>query len=364
MGPTVRDAGRAPVAPDAGVPRSARPATPTAHVRPAHRRWWWVLALVGLLVVCVTASIAVGARSIPPDEVWRLLWSPDGSHDARVLHDLRIPRTVLGVVAGAALGVSGALIMALTRNPLADPGLLGVNAGAHLAVALAVAGLGMTSFTQYVWFAFAGAVVAAVAVFAIGASGPGGPSPVRLTLAGVALGAVLSGVATAVTLLDQRTFDLLRDWNAGSIVNRDTSLTLQLLPFVAVGLAIAVALARPLNTIALGEDMARSFGTDVVAVRVWGVTAVTLLCGATTAVVGPIAFVGLLVPHLVRWLAGPDQRWIIGLTLIASPSLLLAADVLGRLVVPPDEMPVGVVVAFVGAPMLIVLVRRSRAGGL
>lgn len=319
-----------------------------------------VLVLGGMCVL----SIAVGSRFVAPDEVWRLLWNPDGSQDARVIHDLRIPRTVLGIVAGAALGVAGALIMALTRNPLADPGILGVNSGAHLAVALAIAGLGMTSFTQYVWFAFAGAIVAAVVVFLIGSAGKGGPSPVRLTVAGVAFGAVLSGIATGVTLLDQRTFDLLRDWNAGSMVNRDLSLTMQLVPFVAVGVVIAIALARPLNAIALGEDMARSFGTNVTAVRVWGVVAVTLLCGAVTAVVGPIAFVGLLVPHMVRSLAGPDQRWIIGLTLLASPSLLLAADVLGRVIVLPDEMPVGIVVALIGAPVLIVLVRRSRAVSL
>lgn len=324
----------------------------------------WALILLALLAVMVVISIGVGARVLAPDVVWHLLWNADDSQASRVIHELRIPRTILGVVAGSALGVSGALIMALTRNPLADPGILGVNAGAHLAVALAVVGLGLSSFTQYVWFAFAGAIIAALVVFSIGASGPSGPSPVRLTLAGVAFGAVLSGVATAVTLLDARTFDVLRDWNAGSIVNRDTALTMQLLPFVVVGLVIAVAIARPLNAIALGEDMAQAFGTNVIAVRIWGVVAITLLCGAVTAVVGPISFVGLLVPHMVRAVAGPDHRWIIGLTLVASPSLLLAADILGRIIALPDEMPVGIVVAFIGAPVLIALVRRSRAGAL
>ncbi|MCO1340319.1 ABC transporter permease [Kocuria polaris] len=323
-----------------------------------------VLSLLVLLACMMVLSIAVGSRFIAPGEVWELLWAPDGSQDARVIHDLRVPRTALGIMAGVALGVSGALIMALTRNPLADPGILGVNAGAHLAVALAIAGLGMTSFTQYVWFGFIGAIAAAVVVFLIGSLGKAGPSPIRLTLAGVALGAVLSGVATGVTLLDQRTFDLLRDWNAGSIVNRDLSLTMQLLPFIAVGVVIALALARSLNAIALGEDMAQSFGMNVKAVRIWGVIAVTLLCGATTAVVGPIAYIGLLVPHMVRFLSGPDQRWIIALTILASPSLLLGADVLGRIIVLPDEMPVGIVVAFIGAPVLIALVRRSRSVSL
>lgn len=327
-------------------------------------RVFLAVALLVLLATLVALSILVGSRTISPETVWRVLWEPDGSQDALVVHDLRLPRTMLGIVAGAALGVAGALIMALTRNPLADPGVLGVNSGAHLAVALSISLLGLASFSQYVWFAFIGAIAATALVYFVGSSGRSGPTPVRLTLAGVAFGAVLSGIATGVTLLDQRTFDLLRDWNAGSLVNRDPDLILQLLPCVIAGLSIALLLARSLNAVALGDETARGLGIDVRTTRAWGVIAVTLLCGATTAVVGPISFVGLMVPHAVRWLTGPDQRWILLLTIIASPSLLLAADILGRILVTPDEMPVGVVVALIGAPVLIALVRRKRVSGL
>ncbi|SKA98433.1 iron complex transport system permease protein [Agreia bicolorata] len=324
----------------------------------------WLVALFLILAALVVVSIAVGSRFIPPETAWRVLWHSDDSQDSLVVHGLRLPRTMLGIVAGVALGVAGALIMALTRNPLADPGVLGVNSGAHLAVALSISLLGFSSFTQYVWFAFVGAIVAALVVYLIGSAGRSGATPVRLTLAGVAFGAVLSGIATAVTLVDQRTFDLLRDWNAGSLVNRDPGLILQLLPFVVTGVVIALVLARALNAVALGDEMARGLGISVRSTRIWGVIAVTLLCGATTAVVGPISFVGLMVPHAVRWLAGPDQRWIVLLTVIASPSLLLAADILGRVLVIPDEMPVGVVVALVGGPVLIALVRRKRVSAL
>ncbi|WP_423131118.1 FecCD family ABC transporter permease [Gordonia malaquae] len=206
----------------------------------------------------------MGSRYIAPDEVWRLLWNPDVSQDARVIHDLRVPRTVLGVVAGAALGVARALIMALTRNPLADPGILGVNVGAHLAVALAIAG-----FWHDVLYP-----VCVVRVRRCHRGCGGGfcdwlgrqswAVASSSDASGRSLRAVLSDIATGVTVLDQRTFDLLRDWNAGSIVNRDLSLTMQLIPFVLAGLVIAVALARPLNAIALGEDMARSFGTNAI----------------------------------------------------------------------------------------------------
>lgn len=340
------------------------PPRPVARGRERRTTGPWVLALLIAVAVLIALSVMVGSRMISPETVWRVLWERDASQDALVVHDLRVPRTVLGLVAGVALGVSGALIMAVTRNPLADPGILGVNAGAHLAVALSISLFGLASFSQYVWFAFLGAIVATAAVYLIGSAGRGTATPVRLTVTGMAFGAALSGIATGVTLLDQRTFDLLRDWNAGSLVGRDPALTAQLLPFVAIGVVIAVVLARSLNAVALGDETARGLGIDVRSVRVWAVIAVTLLCGATTAVVGPISFVGLMVPHAVRWLVGPDQRSIMLLTVIASPALLLAADILGRLLVIPDEMPVGVVVALVGAPVLIILARRKRAPGL
>ncbi|MQA10308.1 MAG: iron chelate uptake ABC transporter family permease subunit [Pseudonocardiaceae bacterium] len=317
----------------------------------------WVALFLALLVMSAVVSIAVGNKFIPPDEIWRVLWYPDQSLASDIVRDLRIPRTLLGILAGA-------LIMALTRNPLADPGILGVNAGAQFFVVLAVALLGLTTFGQYVWFSFAGAIGTTVMVYSIGSIGRGGGTPVRLTLAGVALGAVLSGVASGITLLNPRAFDRLRTWSAGSLAGRELDVVLQLLPFVVVGALIAFALPRRLNAVALGDDLASAFGVSMRTTRLWGIVAVTILCGATTTVAGPISFVGLVVPHIVRWFFGPDQRWIFSATVVAAPTLVLIADITGRLVIRPGEIQVGLMTAFIGAPVLIALVRRKRVSGL
>ena len=323
----------------------------------------WIVGVAILLLICLL-SLSVGAKSIPFGTVWDALFAFDGSQDHLVVRDMRLPRTALGLVAGAALGVAGALIQALTRNPLADPGILGVNAGAAFMVALAVGTFGITGLWGYIWFAFAGAILATLIVYAIGSWGRGGGTPVRLTLAGVAIAAVLGGVTQGLVLLDPVAFDAMRTWNAGSIAGRDGAVVWAILPFIVAGLIAALAVARPLNAVALGDDLARSLGADVGRVRTVGVIAVTLLCGAATAGAGPIGFVGLMVPHIARWIVGPDQRWIFAYTMIGAPMMVLFADVLGRLIVRPDEMQVGIVTALVGAPVLIMLVRRKKASGL
>jgi iron complex transport system permease protein len=284
-------------------------------------------------------------------------------NEAHVVRGMRVPRTLAAVLVGAALGVSGALIQALTRNPLADPGILGVNAGAALFVALGVSLLGITSAGGYVWLAFAGALVVTVGVYLIGSAGRGDADPLQLVLAGVALGALLSGIVSALMLLDPWAFDQMRQWNAGSVVGRGGEVLGPVAPFLALGLALAALSAPALNSIALGDDLARSLGTRIVRTRVLVVLAVTLLAGGATAIAGPIGFVGLMIPHVARWIVGPDQRWILALTTLLAPSLVLAADIVGRLVV-AGELPVGIVTAFVGAPVLIALVRRRRVSGL
>lgn len=344
---------------------SADPVEPAA----APRRWV-SRRLTGFLLILLTLialtmmSIAVGSRAIPLPEVWSGLWHRTGEGDSYVLWSLRVPRTVVGLAVGAALGVAGALIQAMTRNPLADPGILGVNAGAAFFVTIGIAVFGVTTINGYIWFAFAGALVVTVAVYLIGSSGRGGADPVRLTLAGVALGAVLSGLVTGMMLLNPRTFDQMRNWNAGSVTGRGLDMLLPVLPFFAAGLLLALVAARSLNAIALGDDFANALGANVVRTRILGVLAVTLLAGGATAIAGPIGFVGLMVPHIARWIVGPDQRWILAYTLLLAPALVVAADVLGRLIIRPGEMPVGIVTAFVGAPVLILLVRRRRASGL
>ncbi|MFG1791125.1 FecCD family ABC transporter permease [Nocardia sp. NPDC049149] len=346
------------------VEKGSDATAPVGAVTSGTARMSGLLVVLGILVVACVLSLTIGTRDIPVHTVWDALWHFDGSADQLVVRSLRVPRTLLGLLVGMALGVSGALIQAMTRNPLADPGILGVNAGAAFFVALAVTLFGFTSIWSYVWFAFLGAVVVTVAVYALGSLGRGGTTPIRITLAGVAIGAVLSGVTTGLMLLDPATFDQLRSWNAGSTAGADMDVVLAVAGFVGVGLAVAVAIARPLNAIALGDDMARALGADIAGTRRLGVLAVTLLCGAATAAAGPIGFVGLMIPHVARWIVGPDQRWILPYAVFGAPALLLIADVVGRLVVRPAELQVGIVTAFVGAPVLIVLVRRKKVSGL
>lgn len=315
------------------------------------------------LAASAALSIAVGAKALGPAEVWHALTAPAGTLADQIVLDLRVPRTVAAVVAGAALGLAGALIQAFTRNPLGDPGILGVDAGAALFVSIGVV-LGAVSAAQFLPWAFGGALLVTVAVAAIGGSGRGGPDPARLTLAGVAVGAVLLGITSAMMLMDPVTFARLRGWNAGSFVERGWDVILPVLPFVAIGAVIALACARSLNALGLGDDLASSLGTRLLRTRVLSVVAITLLAGSATAIAGPIAFIGLMAPHVARWMVGPDQRWILPYTMVIAPAVLLFADVLGRVVLWPSEVPVGIVSAFVGAPVLILLVRRAKASGL
>jgi len=320
-------------------------------------------AAVGSLIAAVVLSIVVGSNQLGPDELWHALTAYSGTTADQVVVDLRLPRTVAALVVGAGLGVSGAVIQALTRNPLGDPGILGVDAGAGLFVAIGVM-LGAATAVQYLPFAFVGAFVVTVLVYLIGSAGRGAPDPIRLTLAGVALAAVLTGITSAMTLLDPVTFNRLRAWNAGSFVERGFDVILPALPFTVVGVLLALLCGRPLNTMGLGDDLASSLGTNIVRTRIVSVVAITLLAGSATAIAGPVAFVGLMVPHIARWIVGPDQRWIIPYCVVIAPVVLLMSDVIGRVILWPSEVPVGVVTAFVGAPVLIHLVRRAKASSL
>lgn len=334
--------------------------------RPVERLAWTALLGGMLLLMMVSASsLLVGARLISPERALQILLVADPwSFDRIVLVDYRLPRTLLGLLCGAAFGVSGALIQAATRNPLADPGILGVNAGAAFFVTLAVGLFGFHSIDAYLWFAFLGAILVTLAVYALGAVGRDGATPIRLVLAGVALSAVLGGIGSAITLLDPQAFDSMRFWSIGSIAGRNMEIVAAVAPFIGLGMLIALVAARPLNAVALGDDLARSLGASIFRARILTIVAVTLLAGAGTAAAGPIGFVGLMVPHVVRWFIGPDQRWIIPLTMIYAPVLLLAADIAGRLILFPGELEAGIVTAFIGAPVLILLARRKKASGL
>lgn len=327
-------------------------------------RLFWLCVAVAALCSVALLSVVVGARDLPLGVVWDAVFAPEDVDQHFVIRDLRIPRTVVAIVVGASLGVAGALVQALTRNPLADPGILGVNSGAAFAVTVGVGVCGVSAVSGYVWFAFGGALIVTVAVYAIGAAGRGGADPLRMVLAGVALGAALSGATSALTLLDPSAFDKMRNWGAGSVVGRELSQVWPVFPFLAVGLVLALCVVHSLNAVALGDDLAAALGANVLRTRIVVVIAVTLLAGGATAIAGPIGFIGLMVPHVARWIVGPDQRWILAYTLVLAPILLLVADIAGRILMRPTEIPVGIVTAFVGAPVLIVLIRRRKVSQL
>ncbi|WP_007024025.1 FecCD family ABC transporter permease [Saccharomonospora iraqiensis] len=316
-----------------------------------------------LFGACVL-SFAVGSYPVSPADILPALLSPADNDVDRIVRYVRLPRTVTGLLAGVGLGVAGAVMQGLTRNPLAGPGILGVNAGASFAVVLAMAGIGLTSVGGHLWFAFAGAAVSAVFVHTLGSLGRGGATPVKLALAGAAFTAMIGSLTTAVTLLDAATLEEYRFWAVGSLTRASTGELGTVAPFVILGLGAALTVSRRLNTVALGDDLARSLGTRLVTTRILAAVAVLLLAGAATAVAGPIVFVGLAVPHLARALAGPDYRWILPWCVLLAPTVLLLADVLGRVLVRPEQLQVGIVLGLVGAPFFLHLVRTRKVAQL
>lgn len=318
-----------------------------------------VALLLVALVVAGLLSLALGSRAIPVGTVVDVLFQDDGSEAATIVHALRLPRTVLAIAVGIALGVAGALMQGHTRNPLADPGLLGVEAGAACAVVLAIFSLGIDDLTGYAWFAMAGAGLAATAVFAIGSTRRG-PDPVSLVLAGAAVSALLLAITQAVVVRDAATLDAYRFWVVGSASGRSLSVFWQVLPFLLVGLVLAAMSTPGLNLLQLGDDLAASLGLSPWRQKVIGVAAVMLLAGAATAACGPIGFVGLVVPHLARRLGGVDYRWLVPYSGLLGGLLVLTADIIGRLVVRPAELQVGIVMALIGGPAFVLLVRRTR----
>ncbi|MCK1799040.1 iron chelate uptake ABC transporter family permease subunit [Streptomyces sp. XM4193] len=345
---------KSPQRPGACAESPARP--PRAHSRNALRALGLIAALA-LLVLVVGLGLAVGAKPISLGEAYAGL-TDESAPAHSIVTEMRMPRTLLGLLAGFALGLAGCLMQALTRNPLADPGLLGINAGASAAVVSAMAFLGVSTYTGYVWFAFLGAAVVSVLVYAVG--GGRGATPARLALAGTALNAALISYVNAVQLLDTAALDRMRFWTVGSLASADMDTVVRLSAFVGVGTLIALLMARPLNAMALGEDSARALGASPGATKGWTIAAVTVLCGAATAACGPIVFVGLMVPHLVRSLTGPDLRWMLPYCAVLAPVLLVGADVLGRVLARPGELQVGIVTAVLGGPVFLYFVRRRR----
>jgi iron complex transport system permease protein len=317
-----------------------------------------LLLCAGLLLLALLSSIAFGAADIAPADVWDALFSFNPtSTEHLIIRTLRVPRAAVAALVGAALAVAGAVMQGLTRNPLADPGILGIETGAALAVVAAVFFLKIDSLYLYALFAFAGAALTAVAVYGLGSIGRGGPTPLKITIAGAALTALLSSLTTFMLIFNQRTLEEVRFWLAGSVAGRDLKLLAEVSPYLIAGLALALVLGRQITTLALGDDVARGLGQRTGWVKGLAVVAVVLLAGGATAVAGPIGFVGLVIPHIVRFLVGADYRWILPYSALIGGVFLVFSDVAGRLVLRPIELPVGIMTALIGGPFFIYLVR-------
>ncbi|WP_432192523.1 FecCD family ABC transporter permease [Streptomyces sp. bgisy027] len=329
------------------------------------RRVVGLSTLAVLLVITGAVSLAVGARALSPAEVWHGLFAaPDSDRRLTeirlIVQTVRVPRTVLAIVAGTALGVGGALIQGYTRNPIADTGLLGVNTGASFAVVSAIALFGFDDPFQYVWFAFLGAAAAGVVVFGLASIGRGAGNPLTLALAGQGVAVFLAAMTTAVALGDKESLNALRFWNAGSVAGVGFDVIWPVTGFIVVGLVLAVTTLPAINLLNLGDDVARGLGVNIALSRTVGIAAITLLAGAATAACGPIAFLGLMVAHVARYLTGPDYRWLVPYAGLLGAVVLLVCDIVGRLVVRPSELDAGVLVALLGAPFFAALVWRGK----
>jgi iron complex transport system permease protein len=304
-------------------------------------------------------SIAIGAREIPFETILKSVSAFDNSFDSLVIRSLRLPRSLMAVAVGAALAVSGALMQGLTRNPLAETGLLGIEAGGALAVVMSLFLFGSSSIELYAAVAFGGAALAAVSVYGLGSLGRGGATPLNLTVAGAAMTAFISALTTTILIISQRTLDEIRFWLAGSLAGRDFELFLLVLPLLLTGLVLALCLGNGITTLSLGEDVATSLGQRTVRVKILAAIAVVLLAGSAVAIAGPIGFVGLIVPHMVRFFIKTDYRWILPYAAIVGAILLLVADIVARVLLAPQELPVGIVTAIVGAPVFVYLAKSK-----
>lgn len=356
----------------------AKPATSTTY------KLAGLAGMIALLLLLVAISVVTGAKVTTVGEVlhawplaWQMLWSQtdtasalaagynqDSTEIAGIIATMRIPRTILALLVGAALGLAGTVIQALTRNPLADPGMLGVSAGAALAVASGIYLVGITSMVGSLWLAFAGAGLSSLLVLGISSSGIGKGDTLGLVLAGAALSATLGAITSGIVYIDPQALDALRFWQSGSVTGRGFDVITPAIPPIAIGALLALSLGPALNLLSLGAETAQSLGAKVGRISLLGFAAITVLTGAATAAAGPIGFVGLMVPHIVRMFTGPDYRWLLPYSALGGATLLLLADVAGRVILRPGEMQAGVIVALIGAPVFIWLVRRRKVVAL
>ncbi|ALF53044.1 iron ABC transporter permease [Nostoc piscinale CENA21] len=312
-----------------------------------------------ILLVCLVFSVTLGAAEIPINKILASFIIFDGSYEHLVIQTVRLPRSLIALLVGSALAVAGALMQGLTRNPLADPGILGIESGAALAVVATTFVFGSSSLNVLTLVAFLGAGVTAMLVYLIGSLGKGGATPLNLTIAGAAITALISSVMTAMLIVSQRTLEEIRFWLAGSLAGRDINILLSALPFVVIGLVVAFALGRQITTMSLGEDVAKGLGQQTGWVKITTAISVVLLAGSSVSLAGPVGFIGLIVPHIVRFFIKADYCWILPYSAVLGATLLLIADIAARVLLKPQEIPVGVMTALVGAPFFVYLAKSK-----
>lgn len=352
----------------AHAPRTSRTAR-SGSAAPSHRHGGGLAVgltvLVGVLAVVAFVSVTLGTRDVGLATIWKAFtdFDPDNTSET-VIRELRVPRTLVGLVAGMSLGLAGAILQGVTRNPLADPGIMGINSGASAFIVVSIMVLGVQGISTYIWFGFLGAAVAIFVVYGVASFGREGATPVKLALAGAAVSAGLYSVTTGVVMTNVDALNELRFWQVGSLAGRYWPVFSQTAPFMAAGIVVALLAGRALNGLSLGDDMAVALGQRVRLTRSVLFAAVAVLAGAATAACGPIVFIGLVVPHVARAICGPDYRWVMPYTVVLSPMILLGADIIGRVSSGDGELQVGVVLGVLGAPAFIALVRRRNLAEL
>ncbi|MDF2649691.1 MAG: iron transporter [Paenibacillus sp.] len=316
---------------------------------------------VGMIVLlgCMLASVMFGIQPFGFHDVWMAYTHFDGSNAHIIITDTRVPRALIGAVVGASLAIAGALMQVLTKNPLASPSVFGINAGAVMFIVLSIYFFGsMLTLGSMIWIAFAGAALTALFVFLIGSKGVGGFEPVKLTLAGASIAAFATSVTTGIMLIDSQSLDSAMFWMVGSLANREVKHLVIVLPYVAIGWILSMLLSNALNVMALGDEIAKGLGQRMMLIRVLSAVAIILLAGGSVAVAGPIAFVGVIVPHLCRYFVGNDHRWLLPYCALTGAILLVGADLVSRFIIMPKEVPVGVATALLGVPFLVYVARR------
>lgn len=319
---------------------------------------------ISLLLISILASMTYGAKEVNYNDVWAALTETDNLTFAANVVRTRIPRTIFGILAGAALSISGALMQTITRNPIADPSILGVNTGASLFVVCGMAFFNISTGFEYMLLAFLGASITAVIVYCLASTGHSGVTPIKLALAGAATSTALQSLVNTVMLPNSHVMDKFRFWQTGSIGGATYKDIIMVLPWIVIGLVISVGIAQSLNTLMLGDDAAASLGLNVNLIRGLGAIAGVILCASTTALAGPIGFVGLMIPHLFRMLLGPDMKLIIPFSAVGGSVILLLSDVIGRILGRPGELESGIVTALIGAPVFVYIIRKVKVRAL